>query len=542
MFPSLALVLTLILTFHLTLITASTNFTFSTLSATANAALINPSRGLTYQQDYYLSDPTTFVSASTILSNLNPPAGPAMTVLQAMVYLDTAISGSPLQPSDLIVLSNMISTIRSAGAKTVLRFAYTASTSTTPTEPPLDGVLQHIAQLTPLMHAASDVLLTVQEGFIGVWGEGYYTTHFGDSGLVNASAQSARDLVTSALLAAVPLPIQLEMRTPAGKQAFLNTSSVSVTAASAFGSSPGARIGHFDDCFLASAEDEGTYREASIAGPDHAYVAAESRYTIRGGETCVPSDASLYACARALEMLETEHWTWLHIWNEQYTAAWQQQGCYGEIVSRLGYQLAIKGGRWSDGDGDGDIVGWSGMTVSNTGFATPMLPYLLEVMFIPQTLVTAGSVKKNKPRKSHARSLNSSSSIDSHTMTGFTATVPLSTIDLRTWKAAADGGVTSLPDLSFALPSTANVNPSTTFELFWNIHDANPAAAKNTAYRIMLGNAGATSGASLIGKSRVNRLGLTVSGKRLSQAKTGGGGIVLSEVGFSIGAGDILSW
>jgi predicted nucleic acid-binding Zn ribbon protein len=598
MFSSFAFVLRLICTLHLPLITASTNATFSALSATAATALVNPARGLTYQQDIYLSDPTTFVSASTIHTNLNPPAGPAMTVLQAMVYLDTAISGSPLQPTDLIALDNMISVIRSAGAKTVLRFAYTASTSTTPTEPPLAGVLQHIAQLTPLMHAASDVLLTVQEGFVGVWGEGYYTTHFGDSGVVNASAQADRDAVTSALLAAVPTPIQLEMRTPAEKQAFLNTSSVSVTAATAFGTSPGARIGHFDDCFLASPEDEGTYREASSEGPDHVYLAAESRYTVRGGETCVPTDASLYACGRALKMLEKEHWTWLHIWNEQYTAAWQQQGCYEEIAARLGYQIAVTGGRWSDGEGDGDghghgdIVGWNGMTVANTGFATPMLPYLLEVLFIPQTLVNARSIATksySKPPRSHkhahAPNRNGSSIIDANAsntvaITGYTAILPISTIDLRTWNASSDGGVTVLPDVSFSLPSTsiststsiaiANVNididiklnPATTYELFWNIYDANPAAAKTPAYRIVLANAGADAGetgsvAEWVGKSRLNRLGLTVSGKGLSRTTsrkgskkgetgkgtgTGKGDVILEEVRFRIGAGGILVW
>jgi len=280
------------------------------------------------------------------------------------------------------------------------------------------------------------------------------------------------------------------MRTPALKQAFLNSSLVSVTEENAFNAGDlGASIGHFDDCFLASPDDQGAYRESSLTGPDHMYVAAESQWTVRGGETCVPSKASLYSCPRALKVLEQEHWTFLHIWNPKYVTAWKNGGCWKAIQARLGYWLTIAHGTFLTGSDEDDmVVGWKNLTGTNLGFAAPMMKYELEVLLIPSALVSAGSTGN---------------------FTGFTTTVPLvnassPSLDLRYFT-----GSLAFPDISLCQSPVNAVDTTGGFEMFWNIHSGGSSVP---AYRIMLGQAAnaSTPAPSWLGKTRINRLGVSV--------------------------------
>ncbi len=46
---------------------------------------------------------------------------------------------------------------------------------------PKDIVFGHIAQLGPILTKNADVINCIQMGFIGTWGENYYTDFFGDA-------------------------------------------------------------------------------------------------------------------------------------------------------------------------------------------------------------------------------------------------------------------------------------------------------------------------------------------------------------------------
>jgi len=523
--------LILLLTLYSSPIHAALTKTYSPLSPTAYTALHNPARGLVYQQDIYLSDPSTYLTTSSLHAALSAPANAGITLIQPMIYLDTAVSGSPLSSTDLASISSTINAIRTSSLKAVVRFAYTASSTASPTEPAPHAIIAHIAQLVPLLQSASDILLTVQLGFIGAWGEGYYTfPSFGSLGTINSTQQAARNAVADALLAAVPYPIQLEMRTPAFKQALLTSTAVSVDAASAFSNETGARIGHFDDCFLASPSDEGTYREVAADGPDHVYITEESRYTVRGGETCVPTKAALYQCKAALEALQREHWSWLHVWNAQYTKAWKKGGCWATIQAGLGYAVGLKQGVFEvGGQADADAVGWRDVSVVNKGFASPMLEYTLEVLLVPSVLVSGSG----------------SSTDGKGNFTGYAATLPLALVDVRTWSGLAEGGMTALPDVNFfASNSSSPTNDSGPFEMFWNIHDSNPTAATNPAYRIMLGNVvnASSSAPKWIANTRINRLGVTVEGLRTNVESGGGVAVEMSKTSFQVSGQKVLVW
>ncbi len=128
----------------------------------------------------------------------------------------------------------------------VIRFAYTNKTHAGDCNdqykicPPYGDaskkiVLMHIEQLKPLLQQNADVIAVVQMGFIGIWGENYYTDYFGDastSGLARIMDSSWRDRneVLQALLNAVPKDRMVDVRTPQIKQRFVNGPSATINS------------------------------------------------------------------------------------------------------------------------------------------------------------------------------------------------------------------------------------------------------------------------------------------------------------------------
>jgi hypothetical protein len=262
-------------------------------------------------------------------------------------------------------LSRQLTTIRAAGVKTVLRFAYTedmAGDDATPAQ-----VLRHIGQLAPVLRANADVISTVQAGFIGAWGEWYYTQHFGNEGRVNATDQANRKAVVDALLSALPSDRMLQVRYPGLKRAMYGAANLPDNRA--FDGSAVARIGFHNDCFLADAQDMGTFPEPG----DRAYLAAETRYLPMGGETC-GVNAPRSQCPTALAELAQFHWSHLNLdYHPDVLASWRAGGCMTTILRNLGYRFALTDGTFPDSaTSGGDLAIRLG--VRNEGYAAPFNP------------------------------------------------------------------------------------------------------------------------------------------------------------------------
>ena len=199
--------------------------------------------------------------------------------------------------------------VRNAGLKMVPRFRYTAKTTKPYGDAPPGIVLMHIRQLAPVLQANSDVILTFQAGFIGAWGEWYYTDYFSKMPGVNTDQNWIdRRSVVDALLGVLPTEIQVNVRTPNYKKHLMEMDEyVPVTEDEAYQNSRIARISHHNDCFLATSSDMGTYIDSTIEKP---YLADDTRFTNMGGETCGQSSYS--HCENALKELKRFHWTYLN--------------------------------------------------------------------------------------------------------------------------------------------------------------------------------------------------------------------------------------
>ena len=376
---------------------------------TANFA--NPERGFYHHTETHSNayEPLTPTDLQDYRQNEQ------ISLILRVFYLDDFVE-SPISQSYLDGMTADFGALRQAGLKAVVRFAYTSQLAFAPHSdwPPIPPygdaskaqVLAHLQQLAPILQANSDVIALVQTGFIGVWGEWYYTDHFvadpADPSTVSDAFHAQRGEVLAALLAALPGRMA-QVRTPLFKQKIYGTGSGEANAlppANAFDGSDRARTGHHNDCFLSSDTDFGTYSDVD---EDRAFLAAETRYLPMGGESCnettddddpqtpenESSDRSL--CPTALAELAEFHWSYLNAdYHPGVLASWAEGGCLETVKRRLGYRFALIEGSYPDTVPAGGAMDIQ-IDLRNEGWAAPYNPRPVDLVL---RHVTSGAVQR----------------------------------------------------------------------------------------------------------------------------------------------------
>jgi len=315
----------------------------------------NPERGFSA----YRSNPVT-QSFINILKNEH------VSVIQR-IYTIPQYNDTPLPESFLTTLQNDLNEARIGGVKLVLRFSYTNNQNGD--DAALDTILLHINQLTPVLEENYDVIAYIEAGFIGAWGEWYYSSH-------RLNNTSSRRTVLSALLDALPEKRSVVIRTPDYKRRIFENVEP-LTFEEAFTESDKSRTGAHNDCFLASATDYGTYLDSDIEG-DKTYLNLDNRFVPQGGETCC--DCGYAGCENALEDLARLHWSVLNKdYHEDVLNRWVSEGCMEEINRRLGYRFELIEAEVSDSIKPSGIFNIN-MKIANNGFASPFNPRNLEMI------------------------------------------------------------------------------------------------------------------------------------------------------------------
>jgi hypothetical protein len=301
-----------------------------------------------------------------------------MSILHHYFRLDD-YRNSPLPESFLEKSRTLFAKVRQAGIKIVPRFTYSfpKDGKYIDTDTALPRAMEHLRQLRPLLQENSDVIAFMEAGFIGAWGEWHHST----SGLEELPAKSA---ILHELLDILPPERAVVLRYQRDKKAIFGRSTP-ITAEEAFSGRPVARVGHHNDCFLASEDNWATYRlgsgEPSLESQKE-YLRAENRYVPQGGETCnVAADAQPYIqCKSALAELQFLRWSQLfRDYHAEVIALWQKQGCYEEIAKRLGYRLRLTEVSLPRTVKQGGIF-QAKVTLRNDGFASPYNPRGFEVI------------------------------------------------------------------------------------------------------------------------------------------------------------------
>lgn len=283
--------------------------------------LMNPERG--FYEPVSLMEQTNF--------DYVRQAG--QTVIFSYVRLDEFRDRS-LPQAFLGNLEASLDRVRAADLKLILRFSYNFGPyPNSEPDAPLTRVLEHIEQVRPVLEDHRDVIMVVQAGFIGAWGEWHTSTN-------DLTTPQNRETILRALLDAVPLERMVQIRYPSAKVDVFGDAPL--MGAQAFSGMPAARVGHHNDCFLSSANDVGTYGrgDASMA-EELAYLEEETKFVPMGGETCAVNPPRS-ACASTLAEMQRLHFSYINLaYHGDVVDGWRAGGCFDEIRDRLGYRLAV---------------------------------------------------------------------------------------------------------------------------------------------------------------------------------------------------------
>lgn len=319
----------------------------------------NPERGLYH----HTGDCDKQIFDVAVLQGYRTRQG--ISLVMCVFYL-AEFRNSPISQTALTHLQRQFDTARAAGVKVILRFAYT--TSTDGADAPKDRVLAHLDQLAPALRNNSDVIYLMQAGFIGAWGEWYYTQNFGNAGVISATDWANRKAVTDKILSVLPATRMVQLRTPKFKRTMYTASPLS--PGDAYNGTAVARLGHHNDCFLASPDDYGTYENPAVEYP---YLAAETTYLAMGGETCAPNPPRS-SCPTATSELEQFHWSYLNTdYHAGVLASWRDGGCLADVTLRLGYRFTLQSGTYPTTANRGGQLRAT-ITLANRGWAAPVNP------------------------------------------------------------------------------------------------------------------------------------------------------------------------
>lgn len=426
--------------------------TSQTVNYTASSAIIaNPERGF---QRYAITGNTysTVVGANNLsVSTLNSwkTGADKATVVYRYFLLKDFLAAD----INSIYLNNIrtdFNNLRTAGLKAIVRFSYSDTQSDAPQQPTKAQILAHIAQLSPILHANKDVIFSFQAGFVGTWGEWYYTnsTEFGTSGNVSAAQWANRKEIVDAMLAATPAEVVLQVRYPLIKINFYGE--MPLTDATAYQNTPNARIGFFNDAFLNNWGDQGTYNingecTDPVGSPRYKYLSNETKYLPMTGETngLNPCNGGFRTTgANAINEMGVTNWTTINkgfhpdFWNGLSTDH------YNEILRNLGYRFVLNSSTVTTNGSSVDVT----FNITNVGFARPF-----------------------KQRKVFLVLKNTATNA---------ITTQLINTDVRTWEK------------DVTINQSFNTGLTGTFKLYLWLPDNEPALASRADYSIQFANTG----------------------------------------------------
>lgn len=342
-------------------------------------AITNPERGFYHHTETRPSD-YSFLNQATLERYVSSEG---ITQILRVFYLENFIN-SPISNDYLLNMQKDFNTIRKAGVKIIVRFAYTKKSGSSPySDAPLKIVEHHLEQLKPILFANTDVIEVFQAGFVGAWGEWYYTDHFSESiGNVTNADWAKRKSLVDKYLTSVPENRIVQLRTPEQKMRILNDETpIKLPEVSNFVLNK-SRLGHHNDCFLASLNDIGTYTSRMVA--EKAYLEIETAFLPIGGETCGISKP-FSDCENAVKEMKRFHWSYLNIdYNTTVLSEWKTQGCYNEIRKNLGYNIYLKSLKVNDEINPTGSVKIS-FNLINDGFANPYNDRFLEIVLVPKS-------------------------------------------------------------------------------------------------------------------------------------------------------------
>ena len=273
----------------------------------------------------------------------------------------------------LNALDVTLQNIKNNGGSVIIRFAYDHFNGLKDVEPSLEMILKHISQLKPIFYKDEDVIDYVELGFFGPCGE------------MNSSKICTTENVSkaiNAMLDAVPTNIKIGVRTPNYYAKWLGIDRATLNENIAQKGTDEYRIGLFNDGYLGSNNDLGTFANREI---EIAWLENQATHTFYGGEVVVNYNPATKPAINTIEYISQEafrtHTTYLNSeWNDKVIKAWKEELYNGDnelylgqtgyfyVSNHLGYRFVLKKSEVTDKIEANDSLKIK-LQIENVGFA-----------------------------------------------------------------------------------------------------------------------------------------------------------------------------
>lgn len=284
----------------------------------------------------------------------------------------------PLDDAFFAGLRGTLENCRKNGCTIAMRFRYDDDGTRDPEPATFDMLKTHIGQIgdSGILQEYSDLLMFVESGFVGCYGEQW-------GGKYCSLAEKAELL--DLLLDIVPDPIPVTVRTP---NIFSEWAGISRAELATWVSEPNsraARVGLYDDGYMGSDSDLGTYadREAETG-----WVGRQTLTSYFGGEFSgnleFAQQYDTYLPENAIREMYRTHLSYInsnifelyknYTFSEEYdvegvdNSAYYGQSVYKFIRDHLGYRFVMRGAGAAQSGNEIHVS----FQIENTGFANPI--------------------------------------------------------------------------------------------------------------------------------------------------------------------------
>lgn len=260
----------------------------------------------------------------------------------------------------------------------IIRFAYDHNyEGKKDQEPSISMIETHIKQLAPILNKYEDCITAIEAGMIGPWGEMHSSA---------CANKETINIVIDAFLKNVN-NIPILVRTPKMIYNYLKIDINDISSYRVDKDNIGYRLGIFNDGYLGSSSDLGTYsnRELEIN-----WLAKQTNHLPYGGEVVVPS-STLHDIDKCLFEMNLMHLSYLNqAWNDEVIKKWKStkynKNCgndsifygvsaYDYINAHLGYRFVLKKSIISYNDNDIFL----NLEIENKGFGNLLRNKKIEV-------------------------------------------------------------------------------------------------------------------------------------------------------------------
>ncbi|MFK7992972.1 MAG: DUF4832 domain-containing protein [Granulosicoccus sp.] len=313
-----------------------------------DALILNPERGLAQ----------FMVVGDESIGDITQLRADNHTIAWGIIKLESYLTNAVISDTKMAEIKNWLAAVRTNRVKAVLRVSYHEVQNFSNNDASLAVQEAHLTQLGEEVFVPfEDVIVALQAGGIGAYGEWYYANP-------DLTTSQSRKRLIDKMFEVSPDDAFVLVRTPYYKQEY--------DAAGALDDRV-YRTGHYNDCFLSSADDTGTYAcfplTASCPTVEQlqSYSSNDSSLVPVGGETC--NATPLNDCPATLAAMEFYGYSFINtLWFSSIRSKWDEQGCFDDIAKQLGYRYELISAEIPDSVSPGSEVSIS-VTLRNAGWA-----------------------------------------------------------------------------------------------------------------------------------------------------------------------------